>query len=107
VSLELVGVGWMRAELQDEQLDKAYVVSNSLTEEKVHIDHSQAIKRLNDAQIPLFISEKKGGIDDSLKDLHGFLSKKMDKTDSVQGKKKLKGILNRLSKIKSDLANFK
>jgi hypothetical protein len=83
------------------------LVYAKVTEEKVHIDHSQAIKRLNDAQIPLFISEKKGGIDDSLKDLHGFLSKKMDKTDSVQGKKKLKGILNRLSKIKSDLANFK
>ncbi len=83
------------------------LVYAKVTEEKVHIDHSQAIKRLNDAQIPLFISEKKGGINDSLKDLHGFLSKKMDQTDSVQGKKKLKGILNRLSKIKSDLANFK
>jgi hypothetical protein len=46
------------------------------------------------------------GIGDSLKDLHGFLTKKIDHTESVQAKKKLKGILNRLSKIKSDLAKF-
>jgi site-specific recombinase XerD len=77
-----------------------------LTQEKVHLDHSLAMKKLNDAQIPLFISEKKGGIDDSFKDIHGFLSKKMDQIESSLGKKKLKGILNRLSKIKSELTKL-
>ena len=82
------------------------LVYAKITDEKVHLDHSQAIKNLNDAQVPLFITEKKVGISDSLKDLHGFLTKKVDQTESAQEKKKLKGILNRLSKIKSDLAKF-
>lgn len=82
------------------------LVYAKITDEKVHLDHGQAIRKLNDAQIPLFIAEKKVGIGDSLKDLHGFLTKKIDQTESAQGKKKLKGILNRLSKIKSELAKF-
>jgi len=34
------------------------LVYAKITDEKVHIDHSQGIKKLNDVQIPLFIAEK-------------------------------------------------
>ena len=58
-----------------------------ITQEKVHLDHSQAMKKLNDAQIPLFISEKKGGIDESLKDIHGFIQKSWTKQSLQSGKR--------------------
>lgn len=82
------------------------LVYAKVTQEKVHLDHSEAMKKLNEAQVPLFLAEKVRGPDENLKDLYGHISKKIDQEESALSKKKLKGILNRLSKIKSDLSKI-
>lgn len=74
-----------------------------ITQEKVNQEHCDAINKLNEAHIPFFMAEKPRGVDEGLKDLYALITKKIDQTESLQGKKKLRGILNRLSKVKTDL----
>ena len=76
-----------------------------VTQEKIHHEFSDALKRLNSAQIPDILSVESKSIDICFQDLAANINKIIDQGDP-SSKKALKGLLNRVSKIKSDLTKI-
>lgn len=74
-----------------------------VTQGKLKAEYEQALKLLNEAQIPKLLVPKSVGVDSSFSELAAHINKAIDKAASPPDRKKLKGLMNRLSKIKSDL----
>lgn len=75
-----------------------------VTQEKIHVEYQAALSKMNEARIPELLVPKTETVDDVFQALSRLITKRIDTGADA---KKLKAVMNRLSKIKMELGKLR